>query len=450
VSAGTTTAGPVPLVRRLAGILPVGTLAVGAGLVVLGAASYVHLAVAGHALGDSGFSALSLLWSLVFSVGIGLFMPIEQEITRLVAARRVAGDGYAPVFRRGATMAGGLLAVAGLGLLLLAGPVADALFDGDRSQLWVLFGAFAGLAVAHPIRGLLAGTGRFGAYGAQLGIDGGLRIVLALTFGAVGVHSAVGYGAILIIAPLLSVLVTAPAVRGQLTRGSALAWPVLARGVGPLMISTLLAQLVVNVGVINVKLLAPEDTALAGALLSALVLARVPVFIFASMQAALLPGLSTLVAAGQRAQFRRLLVRACGLVLVPCAVVGLPAIFLGPWAIETLFDAPAVLGDWDFALLIAGTTGYLLALVLGQGVLALNRHRQQTLAWLVGTGVLVVVTLLPGDVSLRVGAGYAAGSIAVAAILLAALILGRNRPASTATEPPLPAQAPLIPAGEVP
>jgi O-antigen/teichoic acid export membrane protein len=453
VSAGTAAATPVPLLRRLTGLLPAGTLAVGSGLIVLGAASYVHLAVAGHALTSDGYSALSVLWSLVFSIGVGLFFPIEQEITRLVAARRVAGDGYAPVFWRGAALSAGLLAAAGIGLVVLAGPVADTLFDGDRQQLWVLFGGLAGLAVAHPTRGLLAGTGRFGSYGAQLGIDGGLRIVLALTFAAAGVHSAVGYALILTISPIVSVLVTAPAVASRLTPGSPATWAVLGRGVAPLMVSTLLAQLVVNVGVINVKLLDPGDKALAGAMLSALVLARVPVFVFASLQAALLPGLSTLVASGQRAQFRHLLIRACGLVLIPCAAIGLPAIFLGPWAIETLFGAARVLGDWDFALLVLGTTGYLLALVLGQGVLALGRHRQQTAAWLLGTGVLVAVTLIPGDVSLRVGAGYAAGSLAVAAILLVALILGRNRPPSpvvlaVAGEPPT--QAPLIPAGEVP
>ncbi len=450
MSAGTTTAAPVSLARRLTQLLPAGTLAVGSGLIVLGAASYVHLAVAGHALDTPSRSALSVLWALVFSVGIGLFFPIEQEITRLVAARRVAGDGYAPVFWRGAALAAGLLAAAGIGLFALAGPVADTLFDGDRQLLWVLFGGFAGLAVAHPTRGLLAGTGKFGTYGAQLGIDGGLRIVLALAFGVAGVHSAVGYALILAIAPIISVAVTAPAVRRLLTPGSPATWAVLGRGVAPLMVSTLLAQLVVNVGVINVKLLAPDDKALAAALLSALVLARVPVFVFASLQAALLPGLSTLVATGQRAQFRHLLLRACALVMVPCAAIGVPAIFLGPWAIEMLFNADPVLGDWDFALLVLGTTGYLLALVLGQGVLALGRHRQQTLAWLLGTGVLIAVTLIPGDVSLRVGAGYAAGSLAVAAILAVALILGRNRPPSLPSEAPSPSRAPLVPVGEVP
>jgi O-antigen/teichoic acid export membrane protein len=431
-------------VRRLLGLLPTGTVPVGSGLVVLGVASYVHLAVAGHALDEAASASLSVLWAIVFSVGIGLFMPIEQEITRLVAARRGSGDGPAPVYLRGAVLALGLLAATAVILVVGAGPIAHRLFDGDRAQLWVLLGAFGGLALAHPTRGLLAGTGRFGSYGAQLGIDGGLRIVLALAFGAAGVHSAVGYALILTIAPVISVLCTAPAVIRLLHHGASVAWSTLARGVAPLAVSTLLAQLVVNVGVINVKLLDPDDKPLAKAMLSALILARVPVFVFASLQAALLPGLSTLVVSGQRAEFRRLLIRACALVLVPCGLIGLPAIFAGPWAIGTFFNAEPVLGDWDFAVLVLGTTGYLLALVLGQGVLALGRHRQQTLAWLVGTAVLVAVTLLPGDLSLRVGAGYAVGSVAVAGLLLLFLTLGRHGAPPRST---VAADAALVTAG---
>ena len=43
------------------GMLPSGTLPVGAGLIGLGAGMYVHLAVAGHSLPASGMAALSVL-----------------------------------------------------------------------------------------------------------------------------------------------------------------------------------------------------------------------------------------------------------------------------------------------------------------------------------------------------------------------------------------------------
>ncbi len=407
--------------RRLLALLPPGTLPVGAGLVVLGGASYVHLAVAGHALSHKGYDALSVLWALVFSVGLGLFFPIEQEVTRIVAARRVGADGSRPVFRRGAALSAALLLA--IAVLLAAGTpwLADRLLGGDRALVPVLAGGFLGLAVCYPTRGVLAGTGRFAAYGTQLAVDGGLRVALAGLLGGLGVHSAAPYGLILTVAPLVSVLVTAPAVRAGLSAGSPLGWAAFGRGAAPLMVSTLLAQVVVNVGVIDVKLLAPTAVALAGGLLSALVLVRIPLFVFASLQASLLPGLSAAAGSGDRPGFRRLLLRACGIVLVLGAVGALVAIPVGPWLLRVFFNAPGVVGSLDFAVLAAGTAAYLLAQVLGQGAMALGHHRDQTVAWLGGTVALVAVTLIPGDVKLRVEAGYTVGSLVVAAILAVAV-----------------------------
>lgn len=88
--------------KRLLNLLPPGTIAVGGGLALLGAASYVHLGVAGHQLNASDYSSLSVLWSIVFTVGLGLFMPIEQEVARLVATRRTDGLPRGPCWRAAA------------------------------------------------------------------------------------------------------------------------------------------------------------------------------------------------------------------------------------------------------------------------------------------------------------------------------------------------------------
>ena len=60
-------------------MLPPGTLTVGAGLLVLGAGYYAHLAVAGHSLSASGMAALSVLWSIVFLLGLGVFLPSSSR-----------------------------------------------------------------------------------------------------------------------------------------------------------------------------------------------------------------------------------------------------------------------------------------------------------------------------------------------------------------------------------
>src|SRR4051812_24671776 len=105
-------------------------IAVAGGLVILGGASYVHLAVAGYALkGDpDAHTAMSEVWAVVFSVGLGLFMPIEQEITRFVVARRrgplnAPVDGAQQLLRKGATLAAGMTVVAVILLAAFAHPI---------------------------------------------------------------------------------------------------------------------------------------------------------------------------------------------------------------------------------------------------------------------------------------------------------------------------------------
>jgi uncharacterized membrane protein YoaK (UPF0700 family) len=92
-----------------------------------------------------------------------------------------------------------------------------------------------------------------------------------------------------------------------------------------------------------------------------------------------------------------------------------------------LFAARPSLGRADFALLAAGTLCYLLAMVLGQGAMALSRHRDQLLGWMTGVLVLVAITLGPGEVKRRVEVGYALSSLTVAIVLALVVFLRTSR-----------------------
>ncbi|MCX5273140.1 hypothetical protein [Streptomyces virginiae] len=118
------------------GPAPPGTAMVAGGTAVLGAASSIHLAVAGHSLDKVDMAGVSMLWTLVMSVGIGLFIPIEQELTRIVAARAVRGEGAAPVLRKaGLLTAGSQLAVdGGLRIVPAFGCAVAGLHSGARLQ----------------------------------------------------------------------------------------------------------------------------------------------------------------------------------------------------------------------------------------------------------------------------------------------------------------------------
>ncbi|WP_307849059.1 polysaccharide biosynthesis protein [Micromonospora sp. U56] len=420
------------MIRRLLHLVPPGTLAVGAGLALLGLASYVHLAVAGHSLTEADYSSLSVLWSIVFTLGIGVFMPVEQEVARVVAARRSQGLPPGPVLARGAVLAAGVLALMVVVILAAHEPLTDRLFAGDAAMVTVLIGALVAMAVAYTTRGVLSGLQLFPWYGAQLGVDGGLRIAMVAVLGLAGVTSPLWYGLVLVIAPLAGVLLTLPPVLRAAGGGVPVAWGALLRGLGLLTVSSLLSQVVVNVGVINVRLLDPSDVATAGALLSALVLVRIPLFVFASLQASLLPGLATSATTGDLRGFHSLLRRALGIVTALGVLGAIGAIALGPWLVGTLFDAADVLGHGDFAWLAVATLAYLWAMVLGQALLALDRHRAQALAWTVGVAALVAVTLTPASVALRVELAYTVGSVVVAAAM-ALLLRRQSRPTPTPT-----------------
>ncbi|MFF1906623.1 hypothetical protein [Kitasatospora sp. NPDC058218] len=421
-------------VAKLLGALPPGVRLVAGGTVVLGVSSYIFLALAGHSLDTTQVAGVSMLWTVVMSVGYGLFSPVELELTRLVAARDVAGHGPGPAIRRVLLVTVGVLVAVLAVIAAAARPIADRFFDGDLGLVAGLGGALVGLAVSSVARGALAGLGNFGAYGMQLAVDGGLRIGLAALIPLFGAHSAFAFALILVVAPLAASAIGMRSVLADRRGGPAPVWRDVVTGLGLLTGSTLLAQLMVNAAVVSVGLLSPSSKALIAALLNAVVLARVPLFAYAAIQASLVSSLSGAAAAGNHAEFRKVLLRTGGIVVLMCTAAGLPTVFLGPWAIRLFFKAQDVLGPVDFLWLSLGTLCYMLATVFGQALLSLGRHQRQLLSWLVGSAVLVAVTLVPGNIATRVELAYLAGAAVSAAAMLWALARSLSAPARPVAE----------------
>lgn len=421
-------------VAKLLGALPPGVRLVAGGTVVLGVSSYIFLALAGHSLDTTQVAGVSMLWTVVMSVGYGLFSPVELELTRLVAARDVAGHGPGPAIRRVLLVTAGVLVAVLAVIAAAARPIADRFFDGDLGLVAGLGGALVGLAVSSVARGALAGLGNFGAYGMQLAVDGGLRIGLAALIPLFGAHSAFAFALILVVAPLAASAIGMRSVLADRRGGPAPVWRDVVTGLGLLTGSTLLAQLMVNAAVVSVGLLSPSSKALIAALLNAVVLARVPLFAYAAIQASLVSSLSGAAAAGNHAEFRKVLLRTGGIVVLMCTAAGLPTVFLGPWAIRLFFKAQDVLGPVDFLWLSLGTLCYMLATVFGQALLSLGRHQRQLLSWLVGSAVLVAVTLVPGNIATRVELAYLAGAAVSAAAMLWALARSLSAPARPVAE----------------
>lgn len=368
--------------------LPDGTFSVGVGLGITGVTSFVYLLVARRALGAEEFTALSNLWFLVFMFG-GVFVPFEQEIGRRLAALRVRGLGGRSVIRRVVTLGAGMIVILVIATAALAPTLLDRLFDDQvLLVLGLLLGA-SGLLTANISQGVLAGNGRFGRYGAFLGMDSSLRLTVAIAVLALGATTAGPVGLALGIGPIVTAIVLLWGQRDLSQPGPELGWRELTAGLGALLAASVFSQILINASPILVSLFAGPDSTDAALFTTALVIARVPLFLFQAVQAALLPRLSRLAAEGHLEEFRsgisRLAILVAGLVVGGC-VVGYA---VGPALISAFSGSDVTVDRATVGLLAAASGGFLMAMALSLGLIALHGARLAAVGWFVGVVVLV-------------------------------------------------------------
>ena len=390
--------------------LPEGTIEVGVGLVLAGLTAYGFTVVAARALGQDNSAPLSVLWAVVFLVGPGFFLPLEQEVSRALSARRALHQGSGPVVRRasmfGAVIAGLLI----LGSLIISPVIVAELFDGEWLLYVGLLLAIVAYCVEYLARGTYAGLGRFGPYSLVIGGEGVIRFLICVVLALASVSYAGWYGLALGIAPLCAVLVSLRGQRGVVTPGPDAPWSELSSSLGALLAGSVLAMVLVNGGMIAVALLAsPDQQDEVQQFFTASIIARIPLFLFQAIQAALLPKLSALASAGRFGEFR---IGFRKLVIVIAAVGALAVIVafaIGPWVIALLYGSEYSLTHKTVGLLAAGSVLFMLAQAMAQAVIALGGHKKMALCWLVSVITFVVVTALGSDLYTRVEVGLLAG-----------------------------------------
>lgn len=396
--------------RRLP--VPDGTLVVGAALLVAGVATYAFFTVGQRALGGAEeFAPISALWFAIFSLAPGVFLPLEQELGRALSHRTATGQGGRPVVRKVVALGVGLAALVLL-LILIASPLITAnYFDGDWIMLAALATAFVAYAPAHLARGVCSGTGRFRNYALIMGSDGVIRILLTVILAAIGVSAVGAYGFVIALAPLFVVVVLF--ARGQLRTdpGPPASWSEVTPNLGWLLGGTLFSAALLNAGVVAANLLAStEERALVTAFAFGVLLARIPLFLFQAVQAALLPRLSRLAARGEFDEFRAGFRRLAGLVIVVGVVGTTGAFTIGPWVIDLVWDAQ--LSGRTLAMLALSSAIYMLALATAQAVIALRGHALVAAGWALGFVTFVIVTWVSSDqLFRRIEIGLLASSI---------------------------------------
>jgi len=412
------------VVGTLRTALPEGTFALGGGLIVAAITAYVFVIVVQNKLGTREWAGFSAFWALVFVVGPGLFLPIEQEVSRAIAARRAQGLGGGPLVSRAARLAGGLLVVTIVAItaveLLGGGVISDNLFHGEQGLVWALEFGLVGFFTMHLTRGVLSGNGRFGPYGVMMAAEGTFRLLGAIGLAVAGVEMAGLYGACIGGASFIAVAVALAMARPRtlVADGPPAPYSELSTALAWLLVGSVFMQLLGYTPLLGVNLLeSGTDKAAAAAFASAFFIARIPVLLFQAVQGTLLPKLAGLAGAGRAKDFRDGLLRLL-VVVVGIAVLGtIGALVLGPFAGRILFKDFSMSAS-NLALLAAGSGAFIVALTIAQALIAVNAYTRVAFSWVAGVVVFLVVCAGIDDLFLRVELGFLAGAGASCALML--------------------------------
>jgi len=388
-----------PAIRRVP--LPEGTLPVGAALLIAGVATYAFFKVGEVALGgEEEFAPIVAMWFATFSLAPGFFLPLEQELGRALSHRKAKGEGGLPVVKR-IIVLGGIITGVVLFAILLASPIITSeYFDGDWWMLAALATAFVAYAPAHLARGVCAGTGRFHSYAFVMGSDGVIRIIVCIVLAVIGITAAAPYAFAVALSPLVAVLVVGTRGRLSTEPGPAAEWSEVTQNLGWLLLGTVFAAGLLNAGPVAANLMAEDgQEELVTQFGYGVLLARIPLFLFQAVQAALLPRLSRLAARNELDEFRRGLLRLMQLVAAVGVVGTVGAFLVGPFVIETVYDAE--LGGRTLAMLALSSATYMAGLATAQAVIALRGHAYVAMGWGVGVIVFLLGTWLSSDLLFR-------------------------------------------------
>jgi O-antigen/teichoic acid export membrane protein len=331
---------------------------------------------------------------LAYLAGPGFFLPVEQEVARLISVRNERGLGSGAVVRKAAMLGAAAAAVLTITTLLVAAPATHQLFDGQPLLLVGFILALPGYLCMHLVWGTLAGNQRLGPYGRVTALEGVARLLIAVGLLLIGVRSAGPYGIALGIAPLIAAAAGLRGLRAVRNGGPKVGTAELACAFGALLGGSLLNQFLLMAPPLAVKILGPADDPAAGRLLAGMVLVRVPLFLFNAALATLLPGLSAHAGSERPQEFRALLRTAVLAVAGIGAVLVLGATTIAPSLLSGLFGPGYRLGSADLGLLAAACGAYMIALTLSQGLIAQRAHGLSTAGWLSGTVAFVSVAVL--------------------------------------------------------
>lgn len=411
------------LITRAKTAVPEGTFVVGVGMVAAAAAAYIVVIIVNAAVGNTEYAGFAVFWSLLFIVGPGLFLPLEQEVARAISQRRTEGTGSAPLVRKAALLGAGTAVVLVLASIALGPLIVDHLFHGNTLLLVGFVIGLVGFAVMHLVRGVCAGNGRFMPYGVMIGSEGVIRLAFVVVLAIVGVKTSGPYGIAMGVAPFIAALAVFLDGKGLLGKGPAAAWSELSTALALLLVGSVLAQALAYSALLVVNVTqGSSNPEVARSFTNAFFVARIPVLMFMAVQAALLPRLARLAAAEAhldfRAAFKRLLV-----VVVGVAILGtIVAAAIGPFVGKLLFSPEKFqISNINLGVLAAGSGAFIIGQTVAQALIALKKYAHVAISLAFGCfGFVVAAVALAGesDAMLRASLAFLIGALVATAGML--------------------------------
>jgi O-antigen/teichoic acid export membrane protein len=378
-------------------------------------ATYVYLIVVARDVGPAEYAGFSAFWAVVVIAGTGIYLPIEQE-----TARRGVHHGPDRPSRsllRSAVLATAVISAVLTGAMLLLWPVVGGFFADDELLGLALVVGCVGYAVQYPVRGLLSARRQYGRYASVLGAEALLRIVLVAglviladpgrgAFAAVVGLAALGSAVVGLVGAGASNLGDAGGARALLRSGTLLI-------AGAVALQTLLYG-----GVVVARILAPEaDEAVAGQLLAAITVTRIPVFLFQSMESLVVPRIAELSVRGDKRGLLRAVRWLVVVVLVLAVVTATASATIGPQVVLLMFGAGYEVSHGTMALLGLGTGVFMLAVAASDVTVSLHGHRLMAIGWGAGLVAGVLSVLVVPDFLLQVTLPLIVGSVVAAGVL---------------------------------
>ena len=345
-----------------------------------GISIYVFFRLGQEALGQDGFKPIVSLWFVMFALVPGFFLPLEQEVSRSVAHRRALGDGVRPVVRKVAPVAAAITLLLVVAVALARTRLTNDLFEGSAVVTLALVIALVGYAPFHIARGICSGLGHFRIYSLMIALDGLLRVIACAVFLLAGLDRVGPYALMVAVVPLVIAVGAFGSGRLRTSPGTPASWGELAPNLGWLLLGTLCSGALINAGPLTVDLLgegtAPEVVTRFG---NAVLLARIPLFLFQAVNAAMLPRLTQLVTLGNATEFRAVLRRLFNLVggVGVIGVVG--ALIAGPWVLDLVYEGG--IDRRTITLLAFASAVYMLAQACAQSVLSMSGHVFVAVGW---------------------------------------------------------------------